>query len=571
MKADGWASRWARSAVWLSALIFVGIAALSWAGYRAAREWQLSSVQLVDRRVREMASVLVRALGRDMQGVQASTLAAQQWSVSSFGPPYEINDTIASEFARHPYPELFFGWRAGTTPAIMFFGRTDRRPPWLQSDARARRYPVELGSSDTVSAMLIDRIGRDIRAGRRYSTFEVTIEGLPYQVIARPLYRDGSRTEMTSVFGFMVNLDWARQSYFTALADEVSRIADDGGGLEYQIVDDAGRSLRASDTAPAREAWAAVTFPVLFFDPNLVKLDAPLDLPQRIWRIEVNGAREPTLALATTGARLTMLVIGAAAILMGAGLVVAMRAVRASADLATMRSEFVSTVTHELKTPLATIRAIGQTLVRGRVRTPEDIQTYAGMLVREESRLARLVDNLLAYARITEATDVYSFEALEPATIAAEALRGLPGQFGDANYQMDVDVPESLPPIRADRTAMVLALGNLLDNAFRYSGTSLRVALEARHAGHEVVFTVTDAGIGIPADEINRVQRRFARARNANGRGSGLGLAIVSRVVADHRGRLQITSTVNVGTRVTMAIPAAERERHDETDSDRRG
>ena len=152
MKDEEWASRWAGSAVWLSALIFVGIAALSWAGYRAAREWQLSSVQLVDRRVREMASILVRALGRDMQGVQTSTLASQPWSVSSFAPPYEINDTIASEFARHPYPECFFGWHADAQPAIRFFGRTDRRPPWLNSDTRSRRYPVELGSSETVSA-----------------------------------------------------------------------------------------------------------------------------------------------------------------------------------------------------------------------------------------------------------------------------------------------------------------------------------------------------------------------------------------------------------------------------------
>ncbi len=572
MRDEHWASRWAGSATWwLSALIAGGIVALAWSGYRAAHEWQLSSEQLVDRRAREMASLLVRALSRDMQGVQTSILAAQAWNASSFEPPFEINDTIASEFARHPYPECFFGWGAAPQPAVRFFGRTDRRPPWLTTDARSRRYPVELGASPNVARSLVDRIGVDIRAHRRYSIFEMPIEGVQYQVIARPLFRDSTNTEVSSVFGFMVNLEWAREAYFTALANQVSRIADADEGLEYRMVDESGRFLGQGDGSAFQATSAVTSFPVLFFDPDLVTLDAPSDLPQRIWRVEVNGTREPTLALAASGARRTLLVIAAAAIAMGGGLVVAMRAVRASADLATMRSDFVSTVTHELKTPLATIRAIGQTLARGRVGTAEGIQTYAQMLVHEESRLSRLVDNLLAYARITEATDIYSFESLEPSSVAAEALHGLDGQFGQDNFQLTVDVPETLAPIRADRTAIVLALGNLIDNAFRYSGTNRHVGLEAHQSGQEVLFTVADAGVGIPADEIARVQRRFARGRNVNGRGSGLGLAIVSRVAADHGGHLHIASQVDVGTRVTLAIPVAEQERHDETHSDRRG
>ena len=174
--------------------------------------------------------------------------------------------------------------------------------------------------------------------------------------------------------------------------------------------------------------------------------------------------------LAARGARRSLVVVGAGVALLALSLLATARAARASAAVATVRADFVATVTHELKTPLSTIRAVGETLVRGRVKTDHDLNRYAHLLVREERRLTRLVNNLLAYSRVTDVTEVYSFEALEPAALIAEATQGFRRQLTDSDVRLEVDVAPDVPAVRADRTAIVLALDNLIDNAIRYSG-----------------------------------------------------------------------------------------------------
>ena len=161
------------------------------------------------------------------------------------------------------------------------------------------------------------------------------------------------------------------------------------------------------------------------------------------------------------------------------GLVLTARAARDSARLAEMRSDFVSTVTHELKTPIATIRAVGDTLVRGRISEPRALREYAELVVQEAKRLTRLVENLLAYARITDVTEVYAFEPLVLRDLVDEALKGFGAQLVEAGFDVQIDVPDDLPPIRGDQTALRLALDNLVDNAIRYSGTGRWIGLRA--------------------------------------------------------------------------------------------
>jgi two-component system phosphate regulon sensor histidine kinase PhoR len=222
-----------------------------------------------------------------------------------------------------------------------------------------------------------------------------------------------------------------------------------------------------------------------------------------------------------------------------------------------VRADFVSTVTHELKTPLSTIRAVGETLVRGRVKTDHDLKRYAQMLVGEERRLTRLVDNLLAYARVTDVTQIYSFERQRPETLVAEALQGFRRQLADSEFRLDVAVPDDLAPVRADRTAIILALDNLIDNAIRYSGDARSISISASATPDHVRFDIVDRGVGIPTDELSDVKRRFVRGRAAKGKGNGLGLAIVNRIAADHNGAFEISSEVGAGTTVTLFIPRA--------------
>ena len=542
---------------WLAALIFCGLCALAWFGYRATDQWQRSAALLADHRGREAADLLTRALMRDMSGVQTSILNSPEQNRQAFDPPYEANDLVALAFARYPYPEFFFGWTPSSGGTVMF-ARTDRLPAWMTPRERADVYPVEVRLDPPEILTLRRRVEADIAARRRYSVFDTSIGGAPYQVIALLAYEGAARERLDRAFGVAVNLEWARNHYFNDILQQVAQIAGNASATSFSIADERGRRVAGSLEPGARETAATRTFPVLFFDPTLVSVDPPADLTQRSWTVATSVAGDPTFVLAARGARRSLVVVGAGVTLLALSLIATARAARASAAVAAVRADFVATVTHELKTPLSTIRAVGETLVRGRVKTDQDLARYAKMLVREERRLTRLVNNLLAYSRVTDVTEVYSFEALDPSSAIDEATQAFRRQLHDSDIRLEVEVPPDIPPVRADRTALVLALDNLIDNAIRYSGAATTVSVRASSAPDHVRFDVIDRGTGIPAEELPQVRRRFVRGSTARGPGNGLGLAIVNRIAADHGGSLEMTSAVGHGTTATLCIPKAE-------------
>ena len=424
-----------------------------------------------------------------------------------------------------------------------------KKPPAIpiRSSSRAtRRGPIDSA----------ERIKKDIKAGNQYSTFETALGGDRYQIVARIQYGDSSRST-AEVFGYTVNLAWAAESYFPAITRQVARIGALESDVDLAVLDESGSVITGrSGDQPA----TLRPFLLLYFDPQTVLLDPPGDLPVRTWNVAVSTARHPALAWATQNADWTLLVGALAAVVLGFSLVLTVHTVRESARLAEMRSDFVSTVTHELKTPIATIRAVGDTLVHGRLTTPSVITDYAQVLVQETKRLTRLVDNLLAYARVTDVTEVYSFEGLAVSELVDDALRGFRYQLAELEFEVHADVPGDLPLIRGDRTALRLAIDNVIDNAIRYGGARRWLAIRACSRDTHVVIDIEDHGAGIPADELPNIHRKFVRGRLAIPGGSGLGLAIVSRIVADHGGQMHIQSTPGTGTTASVTLPVFERE-----------
>ena len=546
----------AEPSTWLAALIFCGLCALAWFGYRATDQWQRSATLLADHRAREAADLLTRALTRDMAGVQSSILNSPELNSQAFDSPYEVNDLVALAFARYPYPEFFFGWTPDSGGAVMF-ARTDRLPSWITAHDRADVYPVEVRRGSAEIAALRSRVESDIAERRRYSVFDTSIGGERYQVVVLLDYRHITRERLDRAFGVAINLRWVRDHYFNDILKQVAQIAGNTGATSFAIMDEHGRRVAGTLEPDSLQNTARRTFPVLFFDPTVLAVRPPADLAQRSWSVATSAAGDPTFVLAARGARRSLVVVGAGVALLALSLLATARAARASAAVATVRADFVATVTHELKTPLSTIRAVGETLLRGRVKTDHDLKRYAHLLVREERRLTRLVNNLLAYSRVTDVTEVYSFEALQPAALISEATQGFRRQLTDSEVRLEIDVPSDVPAVRADRTAIVLALDNLIDNAIRHSGETATICVRASGEADRVRFDVIDHGVGIPADDLPQVKRRFVRGKATKGPGNGLGLAIVSRIAADHGGTLEIASEVGRGTTATLILPKA--------------
>jgi signal transduction histidine kinase len=563
------APRFRGLAGWMAAGVCASVALLTWFGYHAIREWQRSSTLLVERRADAAADLLVTALTRDMHAVQKSVLASPDWDAFMIDPPSDVGN-IASAFARYPYPESFFAAR-GTPVAtsVTFFTRSNRPPAWAPDEATPNRFPVTTSTVPKVAEAIVARIAADAAFGRRFSIFQLAIGGVPHQVIVRLAYHDQFRETLDGIFGFTVDMPWVRRHYFPELTSQVARIGGTGSGLALSVVDQAGNGVAQTTASTHEGPTSRRTFPMMFFDPLLVVLDPPGDLPWDEWAVQVSAAADPTLEAAIRGADRTLILAAFAAASLAFGLVLTARAVRASASLAEMRSEFVATVTHELKAPIATIRAAGDSLASGRVSETGDQRQYAGLVVQEAKRLTRLVDNLLAMSRITDVADVYSFEPLGLDTLAETVVAYFRQQLVSAGFEIVVDIPADLPPVRADRTAMTLLLENLVDNAIRYSPAHRWLRISA-HQGDDglVVLAVADHGRGIPQSEIGLVTRKFVRGRHAGSGGSGLGLAIVKRIVADHGGRLAIHSVVDAGTIISVTLPVFEDD-DEEADPDR--
>jgi signal transduction histidine kinase len=562
-----WLTRQSGIAGWLVAAMSVSIAIITWFGYRAVREWQRSSLLLIERRTDEAAHLLVTALTDDMRAVQKSVLTSADWDVFMLDPPYDVGNVVASTFARYPYPECFFGAHGVLAPAsVKFFTRSNRPPRWADSEEGAGRFPVRVQAYPVVAQRILERMSRDAITGRRFSVFELTIAGEPYQVVTRLLYATPMRDHPDGLFGFMVNLNWVRQHYFPELTGQVARIAEKNVGLSLAVLDERGLPIGGADPA-AVGPTSRRSVPLMFFDP-LLGGSSQQPVPARApWTVQLAGLRDPTLVAAIRGSNRTLMVAALAASALVLALFMSMRAVRAAAGLAELRSEFVATVTHELKTPIATIRAIGDTLVSGRIATPAGQREYATLVVQEAKSLTRLIDNLLAMSRITDITEVYSFEPQPLDVMVDDALKGFEQRLETEKFRTEIEVPPDLPLINADRTAMGLLLDNLVDNAIRYSPATRYLHIGAHRQNGHVVLEVTDHGRGIPEDEIEHVTRKFFRGRHPVQHGGGLGLAIAKRIVNDHRGSLSIRSAVNVGTTVAVMLPISSE--HEEAHSHR--
>jgi signal transduction histidine kinase len=551
----------------LSLAAGLAVAALGWFGYEGNRQWERSVAALSERSASETADLLVLALGRDMRGVQTTVLESPDWEAFVSTDGFDVRNLAASAFARYPYPEAFFGWRA--PGAVVFLNRSDRRPGWIVPDAGTHAFPVSTGTAPATARRLVDRIGADLARSKPYSAFQMSIDNVPYQVVARLLYRDRFRQVPTGVAGFVVNLAWARRHYFGEMAEQVMRLGPTRRGVTPAVLDDRGVPVVGVRPHGARGSTVARTFPLLFFDPLLAEVDPAPDLVRTDWTVVVDASNDAALIVAVRNADRSLVVSALAVAALGIGLLLTVRAVRTRARVAQMRSDFVATVTHELKTPIATIRVVGDTLAHGRVGDAEKLRAYAGLVVRESKRLSRLVDNILAWARVTDAGDIYSFTRLDVAALVDDTLREFHGALAEAGFEVAVEAGPDHAFVRGDYTALGLALSNLVDNAMRHSGgqRSLRIAW-GRDAG-AVTIDVADRGVGIPPEDLERVRRRFVRGRTARASGSGLGLAIVDRVVGDHGGTMAMQSVPGAGTTVRITLPAAEATDDEEADSRR--
>ena len=241
-----------------------------------------------------------------------------------------------------------------------------------------------------------------------------------------------------------------------------------------------------------------------------------------------------------------------------AGRIFAFRDISAERVVDQMRSDFVSTVSHELRAPLTSIYGFAATLLREDVEfEEEERRTFLRYIESEAERLTSIVDKLLSVARLDAGDLQVDLAPVDVRSLVSDVVETARGEVVDG-HDLVLDLPESPLAARTDPDKLRQVLVNLVDNAVRFSPNGGRVTVGAARRGEMIVLTVADQGVGIPYTEQQRIFSKFYRVGDAQTGGTGVGLFIAQGLVTALGGRITVRSEEGRGSNFVVELPSRE-------------
>jgi two-component system, OmpR family, phosphate regulon sensor histidine kinase PhoR len=225
-----------------------------------------------------------------------------------------------------------------------------------------------------------------------------------------------------------------------------------------------------------------------------------------------------------------------------------------------VRRDFVANVSHEFKTPLTAIRGFAETLLAGALDDADHRARFVEIIRDHAERLTRLTDDLLRLSKMEAGQFALEFKQVDAAELLLQCMET--ARFGAEQKKLKIELQygQKMPPVRGDSGRLRDVIQNLLDNAVQYTPAGGRIVVSAHAMNGDVVFDVTDNGIGIPQADLGRIFERFYRVDDARSReagGTGLGLAIAKHIVEAHSGKIWVESAVGEGSSFHFSIPIA--------------
>ena len=226
--------------------------------------------------------------------------------------------------------------------------------------------------------------------------------------------------------------------------------------------------------------------------------------------------------------------------------------------LSRMKSHFISTVSHEFKSPLTSIRQMAEMLATGRISAPSKRKKYIETILQQSERLSHLIENILDFSRIEEGHKTMRFEHGDIIPVVKEMVESFQIFTADRGFRITLETPDSVPLIVFDREGISQVMHNLLDNAVKYSGDSKSVVVTISRKMERILIGVRDYGYGIRKEDQEKVFSRFYRAGDElthNVKGSGIGLTIVRQIVEAHHGKVTVESALGKGSLFSVQLP----------------
>ena len=246
--------------------------------------------------------------------------------------------------------------------------------------------------------------------------------------------------------------------------------------------------------------------------------------------------------------------------LIAMGVVLIFRDISREERFSQMKSDFIANVSHEIKTPIATVRTLSENLNEGWVTDQGKQHEYFHLIARESERLSHLVENILDFSRIEAQRKSYRMELVPLNQVMTKAMERFRLLVDSGDVTIRQQVPDGLPQLKMDPEAIEQVLLNLLDNAVKYSRDEKVVELSVDAGVDQVVIKVSDRGCGIEKKDIQRVFEKFYRAESRDGKnvpGSGIGLTLVKEIIEAHGGNVEVQSELGRGSTFIIHLPVA--------------
>ena len=499
--------------------------------YRATAALQ-SQTQVIVRQLSEQAADDVASVLRHtLNGPIFDTLAGVNHPDLRAGRMELVARKFSEGLEAYPHVERFFAWRAHSSPRaeVLFQGRSGG----FVRDAAMGRDVLDLAARYAGSQQIY-----------------VAAEGVGHgqrHVFLRLFWTDARRVEYFAVLGFVIDPATLPQQLFAGLhgAGLEELLARRGGELPLQLrVSDERGAVVFGKLAPGVNG-VRVPFSMQFYPADDIRSRIAAGVPGRPWTIEV-GAPATGGALDVGGYDYGPTVLSLLLMLVALGL--ALQAHRRSSELARMQADFVTHVSHQLKTPLSLLSAATETLQMDRIRSPERLAQYLDTIRAEAQRLTVLVQRVLEFSRVQEQR-TYEFERVDLGALVRETIDAFAHGLAGRQVVFDVRSRGAAPFVLADPAALEQVIANLLDNAIKYSSAEHAVTVSVGVERQWAIIEVTDRGVGIAAAEQQRIFERFYRVPGTGHRqGFGLGLPIVRELVHAQGGSVGVSSVPGSGS-----------------------
>ena len=256
-----------------------------------------------------------------------------------------------------------------------------------------------------------------------------------------------------------------------------------------------------------------------------------------------------------------ILLIGLLTIVLILGVWIVYRNIKKEVELAQIKSEFVSNVSHELRTPLSLISMFSETLEMDRIKSEEKKKEYYSIISQEANRLTKIVNSILNFSKMEAGKRQYNFVESYLNDAAENVYRSYKFHLEQKGFLFNITKDESIPIIKIDEEAISEAIVNLVDNAVKYSDNKKEIIIRTGQENNFAFVEVEDKGIGIPEKDQKKVFEKFFRVSSGNVhnvKGSGIGLSIVKYIIDAHKGRIELFSEVNKGSKFKLLLPLSK-------------